>query len=158
MPPNIDTKKIMDSQLQMMDRLLDLTENLPDNRTEAQRFVPKPMPNDDGSFRGQTRNTDKGGFESMGEHLQCVMRAGMPSGQADPRLYEVRASGLSESVGSEGGFLLPTGFSDQLLRLAHETGLLPSLCLKIPITKGNSIDLPTIDQTSRADGSRLGGV
>ena len=152
----IDTKAVMNRQLELMDRLLDITEQTGGNSSR----VPKLDPSDTGfeDHLPRAHGSDTAGFKSMGEFFQCVMRAGMPNEIADQRLFEVRATGLSEGIGSEGGFLLPTDFSAQLLRLAHETGLLPPLCLKIPITKGNSIDLPTIDQTSRADGSRLGGI
>lgn len=44
-------------------------------------------------------------FGSFGEQMSAVMRAGMPGGSVDPRLFNIRgaASGLSESVPSDGG-------------------------------------------------------
>ena len=150
--------KVITSQNDLLGNMVDIMDRW---ASRSQKEPPKIDPSDDG-FGGyyQTRTGDRAGFKSMGEYFQCVVRAGMPagSGYLDERLVEIRATGLSEGVGSEGGFAVPTDFSTQLLQLAHETGLLPPLCLKIPITKGNSIDLPTIDQSSRADGSRLGGI
>jgi len=42
-------------------------------------------------------------FGSFGEQLACVMRAGVPGGSVDPRLYNAAASGMNETIGSDGG-------------------------------------------------------
>jgi hypothetical protein len=44
-------------------------------------------------------------FSSFGEQMAAIMRAGCPGGSVDPRLNNFRAaaSGLSESVPSDGG-------------------------------------------------------
>ena len=99
-----------------------------------------------------------GGFSSLGEQLQRVAIAASPGGQTDQRLYNA-ASGLNETISSEGGFLVQSDFSYQLLQGIFETGVLASRCNRIQISgNANSINLPAVDETSRATGSRWGGI
>jgi HK97 family phage major capsid protein len=99
-------------------------------------------------------------FETFGEQLQAVVRAGMPGGTMDDRLIEERAaSGLSEAVPSDGGFLVQADFSAELYKDAYETGVLPNRCRKVPISApSNKLVMNAVDESSRATGSRLGGV
>ena len=78
----------------------------------------------------------------------------------DPRLLMVqKATGLSEGVASDAGFLVQQDFSTELLRLAHDTGVLVPRCRKIPIgPNSNGLKINAIAETSRATGSRLGGI
>ncbi len=108
-------------------------------------------------------------FASFGEQLQAVARAGMNkgSGPVDGRLiyqpggmdYRALPSGSNEAVPSEGGFLVQQDYSTELLNLMHEMGEIVSRVRRIPISaNSNGIKLPAIDETSRANGSRFGGV
>lgn len=113
-----------------------------------------------------------GEWNSYGEYLQAIIRAdspvgsfvgGQPSGRIDRRLInevEERAvSGMSEGIGQFGGFLLQQDYSDQLIQLTHQTGILAAKTFKLPISqKSNSIKIPGVDETSRATGSRWGGI
>ena len=100
-----------------------------------------------------------GPFTSFGQQLSAVMRAGMPGESTDPRLYQVRATGLGESIPSEGGFLVQQDFSSKLLEDVFKTALLAKLCRRIQISgNSNSIEIPGVDETSRAAGSRQGGI
>jgi HK97 family phage major capsid protein len=98
-------------------------------------------------------------FPSFGAQMTAIMRAGVPGGQVDPRLrITAAASGLSESVPSDGGFLVQQDFSDDLLTQVFETGILASRCRRIQISgKSNSIKINGIDETSRAS-TRSGGI
>jgi HK97 family phage major capsid protein len=69
------------------------------------------------------------------------------------------ASGHSEGVPADGGLLVQQDFSSQLLDKAYETGVLASKVTRIPVgPNSNGVKLPAIDETSRANGSRWGGV
>jgi len=105
----------------------------------------------------EERNKDR--FGTFGEQLAAVMRAGMPGGHVDPRLRNVRAaSGLSESVPSDGGFLVQQDFSGELLQQVFETGVLASRCRRVQISgNSNSIKINGIDETSRVT-NRSGGI
>lgn len=117
---------------------------------------PAPAP---GSGSGQENLPDH--WRSFGDFLQAVAEAGRPEGIVDERLrIDAAASGMSAGVSSDGGFLIRTDWSDRLLQSAREASQLVPLC-DGPYTMGpgfDSIELPYIDETSRATGSRWGGV
>ena len=99
-------------------------------------------------------------FSSFGEQMTAVMRAGIPQGSVDPRLriQGAAGSGLSETVPSDGGFLIQQDFSNELLQEVFQTGILASRCRRIPISgNSNSLKINGVDETSRAS-TRSGGI
>lgn len=109
---------------------------------------------------------DKHEYKSFGEQLMDVYTVANQDTNADARmkankrLEEVRAAtGLAESVPSDGGFLVQTDFVDTLIRRTHDAGMLVGKCSDMPISNpSNGVKIPRIDETSRADGSRWGGI
>jgi HK97 family phage major capsid protein len=101
----------------------------------------------------------KAGFLSFGEFLRAVVMHERTKGRnSDPRLVAA-AAGMSEAVPSDGGFLVQKDFSSELLTRIYETGQIASRVTKLPISpKSNGIKINAIDEDSRADGSRWGGV
>jgi HK97 family phage major capsid protein len=107
-------------------------------------------------------------FESVGEQLAAIAYAQSPrgafqglGGQIDKRLFgqNLTASGASAAGPADGGFAIGTEFSTALLLKARETARIFPLCTNIPIGEGSdSLELPYIDEISRANGSRWGGV
>ncbi len=105
---------------------------------------------------------------SFGEFLTAVAKISIPnSGFSDRRLKwtsdagetKNSPSGLSESVPSEGGFLVDSQHSTDLMKRAYDTGILVSRCRRVPIgANANGLTWNSIDETSRANGSRWGGV
>lgn len=101
-------------------------------------------------------------FRSLGEQLQAIARqslaqkAGQPF--SDNRL--VRAPvGASEVDPTGGGFLLQTDFAAGIFMLAHDMGEILGAVNPIPISaNANGIKVRGVDETSRATGSRWGGV
>lgn len=113
----------------------------------------------DGSYKeGREINPIKE-FRTFGEQMSAIARAGM-TGAVDPRLTGVRAvSGMSEGVPSDGGFLVQTDFSSEIFRRTYEMGQVLSRCRRVPIgANANGLKTLAIDETSRATGSRFGGV
>ena len=103
----------------------------------------------------EVRGKDK--FSSFGQQMAAVMKAGQPGGAVDARLWNA-ASGLNETVPSDGGFLVQQDFSTEMLKQVFETGILASRCRKIQISgNSNSIKINGIDETSRAS-TRSGGI
>lgn len=102
---------------------------------------------------------DEKRFKTFGEQLSAIVSAGMNKGAPhDPRLI-YKASGANEAVPSEGGFLVQTDFSTELMGLMHDMGEVIKRVRKIPISgNSNGIKLPAINETSRATGSRFGGI
>jgi HK97 family phage major capsid protein len=103
---------------------------------------------------GRKKHEFTGGFS---EYLRAVRIAGSPGGTVDNRLTVAAAPGMQTAVGSDGGFLVPQQDAAFLIKRAYETGEILRRCRKIPLT-GNSIKIPTVLETSRAKGSRWGGV
>jgi len=111
--------------------------------------------------RGHGTDISSGGpFRSFGEQLRAVINAGSPGGQIDPRLHEVRsASGMQESISSEGGFLLQSDYSNELLETTIQSSPILSRLNRFTLGEGkNGLSLPKADETSRATGSRWGGI
>jgi len=100
-------------------------------------------------------------FASMGDFLQSVAGAAsapFTGGQVDPRLYAA-ASGASTGVPEDGGFLVRTDWSTALLEAAMTESVLAPMCRSINIgADSDGVELPYIKETSRANGSRFGGV
>ena len=120
----------------------------PEDRSTEKPEV-KPSPAKDNEKR----------FASFGEQLMAAYRAAMPGGKVDERLSTRAASGLNESTPSDGGFLVQQDFVTELLKRTYETGILASKVKKIPIsTNANGMKINAIDEDSRANGSRWGGV
>lgn len=109
---------------------------------------------------GGEKKKPAGPFKSLGEQLTAVIRAGHPGSTVDQRLMEVRSvTGMSETVPADGGFLVQHDYMADLTSGAYETGVLSSRCTRLPIGPGkNGIKLTMLDETSRANGSRFGGI
>jgi len=113
-------------------------------------------------------NEAKRPFSSVGEQLSAIAYAMSPrgafqglGGQIDKRLYEqnLTATGANAAIPSDGGFAIGTEFSTQLLTRAAERARIFPLAMNIPVGEGaDSLELPYIDEVSRANGSRWGGV
>ena len=105
-----------------------------------------------------TKNPPK--WKNQGEFFTAVAQAAGPDRQVDSRLIDVKnQSGLNEGVGSEGGFLVETDHSSELLRRTYELGQLASRVRKLPISSNsNGLTINASGETSRATGSRWGGV
>lgn len=102
----------------------------------------------------------RGGFAHVGEFGLAVMHAAQPGGHFDPRLGGLRAaaSGLSQGVGGDGGFLIPPAFSTEIWDgLAKEPDNLMALCDQKQVD-GESLTFPGNGETSRAGGILYGGV
>jgi HK97 family phage major capsid protein len=99
---------------------------------------------------------DKDRFGSFGEQMAAVMNAARPGGKVDPRLFN--ATGLGETIPSEGGFQVQTDFSSELLQDVFTTGVLASRCRRMQISaNSNSMKINGVDETSRAS-TRYGGI
>jgi HK97 family phage major capsid protein len=124
-------------------------------RLEAPANAPLTQPKPQGT-KHEDRPKDR--FSTFGEQMSAVYRAASPGGGIDPRLYRAAATGLSESVPSDGGFLVQQDFSTELLKDVFATGILPARCRRVPISgNSNSMKMNGIDETSRAS-SRYGGI
>lgn len=101
-------------------------------------------------------------FKSAGEQLFAIVEAGRPGGRTDKRLLHVNRiaagpTGMNESVGSEGGFFIATEHLPGLLEPVYAEDPILSRVFKVPSDKP-SVKYNVVDETSRATGSRWGGI
>lgn len=96
-------------------------------------------------------------FETFGEFLQAVHRSSIPGNSFDKRLITRASTGLGEQVPSDGGFLVQQDFLGDLMKRTYDTAKVASRCTRITVS-GNGIAMNAIDETSRATGSRMGGI
>lgn len=108
-------------------------------------------------------------FRGLGEQLTAVARHYLGDA-TDPRLirapvpmeadrFSRAPSGAGESDASAGGFLVQTDFASAIWTRAYDMGDILGRVFKLPISaSANGIKLPAVDETSRATGSRWGGV
>lgn len=126
--------------------------------TPAEPPATKPAPvNQPSGIQVGVDRASKEKFASFGQQLTAVMNAARPGGHVDPRLFN--ATGLGESIPSDGGFLVQTDFAATMLNDVFTTGILASRCQEVTISgNSNSIKINGIDETSRVAGSRYGGI
>jgi len=108
-------------------------------------------------------------FSGMGEFMQAIVCATSPTlaGRIPnaPVLmeklgaYQAAVSGMSVGVPSDGGYLVRKDWSTAMMDRAREQAVLLPRTRNIPIGGDfDSLEYPYIDETSRATGSRWGGV
>jgi len=113
------------------------------------------------------------GFDNVGEQLQAIAHASHPESRyesIDKRLFflqerggnpegEIRQSGASESVASKGGYLVQKDFVDAIQERVYSIGDIASRVTRQTIgPNANGIKFNIVDESSRATGSRWGGV
>lgn len=135
-----------------------LLPEVPDPNAETGRVAAEPK-----------KESEK--FTSFGEQLQAIAssaRPGVTSESWDRRLVNIYTppsavgagpTGSNSSTPSEGGFLVQTDYSTALLERAHEGGEILSRVTRLPVsTNSNGMVIPGVDENSRANGQRWGGV
>lgn len=140
------------------------TEQRSGGRTELQihdRSLDKPFGREARS--GETEKQRRARLaEGFGEQLFAIRQAAMTPHSYDRRLDEMQkrsATGASEAVPADGGFLIQPDFSGEILNISHETGQLFTRARNVPLSDiTNAMKIPGIDEQSRATGSRWGGV
>jgi HK97 family phage major capsid protein len=101
-------------------------------------------------------------FQNAGEYLFAVREAAITPAKTDIRLRWLNdqlsaATGLGEAVDSEGGFIVPPMIAEPLLQKVYDDSEILGRCNKTP-AGSNEVILHAIDETSRVDGSRFGGL
>lgn len=111
-----------------------------------------------GSVSVKTVAEDKP-FASLAEQLNAIRQAAAPQATIDPRLKTGAIAGASESVPSDGGFLVQQDFASEIVSRSYDIGAISSRVRRIPVSgNSNGLKINAIDETSRANGSRYGGV
>lgn len=110
------------------------------------RFTPGNDPDSPGETEG---------FKSFGEQLMAVKNFETRH-ELNPLLKQ---TGLSEGQPSEGGFLVQTDFATQLLEKVYTSSDIIARVTRLPVSaNSNAMKIPAVGESSRADGSRWGGI
>ena len=117
---------------------------------------------------GRDRTTEAPGY--WGRQLLAIRKIALhvkglavePVTSADMALVkpmQAAPTGLNTDVPSEGGYIVMPQRSNTILQRAYEVGQVLSRVARMPIGAGsNGMQIPAIDETSRADSSRYGGI
>jgi HK97 family phage major capsid protein len=98
-------------------------------------------------------------FETAGEFFKAVKNAAYYPGQQDKRLLGLKATGMSENVPADGGYLLAPQIATGLIERMYNTGEILQRVASDQIgPNSNSMLYNAVDETSRATGSRFGGL
>ncbi len=149
-----EDKKVkgFEEEMRKWDETIERMRALEGDEEEERDHSPIPKPNPKGPENEKR-------FASFGEQMMAVYRAAAPDGRIDSRLTTRAASGLNESTPSDGGFLVQQDFVTDLLKRTYDTGILASKVAKIPIsTNANGLKINAVDENSRGNGSRWGGI
>ena len=108
-----------------------------------------------------TAGPDSSQFANFAEQLRAIVNASSPGGQVDRRLGGIQASvtGSGTTIPSDGGFLIQPNLAAGIMQRTYETSAILSRCQRIPVSGDrNGLTINAVNETSRAAGSRWGGV
>lgn len=146
------------ARLHELESQIKITEAVMDQERRTGKHLGYEPEAEAGRFANSPPSSDSGLFSSFGEFLQVTRDAGTPGRQTDPRLFAA-ASGLGVGMPADGGFLVEQGYSRDLLQKTFDGGAILSRVRRLPVgAVSNSVKLPVVDESSRATGSRWGGI
>lgn len=96
-------------------------------------------------------------FHSLGEQLIAIRNAEVSRGtQIDKRLLRA-ATGSSAGTNTDGGYLVQSDISTEIMKRAITTGAVSSRCRRLSV-EGNGIKFYAVDDDSRSGGQVYGGI
>jgi HK97 family phage major capsid protein len=109
---------------------------------------------------GGENGTKHGPYVRLGDFYRDVRLAANDDATARNRLMQVRAiTGMSETVSADGGYLVQQDLVTDLMQRTYNTGEILKRVRRIGIgANSNGMKFNLINETSRATGSRFGGV
>jgi HK97 family phage major capsid protein len=154
-----DPDDLQGSEAERLTHLFSEVQVLDVRASNLQMLQPTSRPILDLGFEGGNYAGGKGKvFRNFGDQLQSVYKAGR-QGVIDSRLMQVRAaSGLSETIPSDSGFLVEPDFSRDIIQSAFSGGNSIARLIKTIPLQSNGIKINAIAETSRVTGSRWGGA
>ena len=101
-------------------------------------------------------------FKSLAEQCAAVKAFVVSQGnRVDPRLSRLntKQTGAEEGIPSEGGFLVEPTLTAEILKPLHEEGPFSRFARRLPVGGNSNYGwINGVDETSRATGSRWGGI
>ena len=100
---------------------------------------------------------DKSPYDRMGQFMADVRAAGSPNRLTPERLTNWIAGTGNVGEDDQGGFLVPAEFIPDIFSKEYLEDSIIARCTQFPV-RGNTVQIPTVSETSRQTGSRWGGV
>ena len=94
-------------------------------------------------------------WATLGEQLGALASATRNPRHMDARIQA--ALGSSEAVAAEGGILVDEQWAPGIMANVYEESILADRCMTMPMTSA-SLKMRAVDERSRVDGSRFGGI
>lgn len=114
------------------------------------------------NVRDRVLDDPKRGFATFGHFALEILNAGpsMAGVMGNAKLMAAAGTGMRQGVTADGGVLVPPGFSKEIWDGARQqSDSMLQYCDVIPVDPGvESVTFPAVNETSRADGSRWGGI
>jgi len=141
----------VDADLLTEERRRELERTAPAGVVSQVRDLPSEKP------WGYDHTPHKPELSAMGEWIKAVHAAYTGRGQ-DPRLTIAAATGASTVVDADGGYLMPLTMSNMIMARMTQGAIL-SRMQPLPLDAGSdTLAINVLSETSRANGSRKGGV
>ena len=96
-------------------------------------------------------------FKTSGDFFMAVKMAGLQPYNIDKRLLPLKATGANEAIPSQGGFLVTPDIAAGITENMWGVGSVLSFFNPMNVS-GNGMTINAVDEASRADGYRWGGV
>ena len=150
----------LETKIENLKKAIELQNKVAKNGDEEEKLEAEEKTPVNDKLHAQPKANDVKIFNSLGEQMLAIVKSSVPGASVDNRLLNIQnASGASEGVPADGGFLVQKDFATEIIKNIYETGALASRCRRIPISgNSNGIKINGVDESSRANGSRWGGV
>lgn len=114
----------------------------------------------------KAKDVEKAPFKRLGDFMKAVRLNALGEASYEERAQlldhqqsMLKATGLNTQVGADGGFLVGPNDSKMLTERMYQTGEILSRVQRDPVSaNANGMTVFGVDETSRATGSRFGGV
>lgn len=146
--------------LESQDRKALIREKAQQARDTAKASNRQTSPDPIGRIRPAVADDPKKGFKTFGHFAQRLMDNHANVRQDEMLMQVAAGTGMTQAVNADGGVLVPPAFSKSIWDavLTRSNSMLP-YCFSVPVDPGNeSITIPAIAESSRVNGSRMGGV
>jgi len=125
---------------------------------KASKEIKRKLPAEDAEIK-VVKDAGDQPFKSLGEQLMAVKTAEISKGRIMDARLEKSIVGNSEGVPADGGFLVQTDFATELIQRTFTSSPIISRVKKVQVSaNSNSMKFPAVADSSRADGSRFGGL
>ena len=155
-PMNEDTEKAV---AVTEDQLTAIAERAAEAAVKSYRMQAPPVNEDKTGLQVTLDEADRP-FKSIAENLSAVKAYEISKGRDEhARIKYLKATGASEGVPSDGGLLLDPTLVAEFIKPIHDDGPFSSAVRRLPVGSNSNYGwINGVDETSRATGSRWGGV